>query len=245
MSEGAFLLQLKARRFVSACAFMAMAMMMMAWSCHAAAADAAPSSPNDDGPVLLTGLTVRLEANTRSNSWNGDSDLVATATPVAPGDLRMDQATVGVSYGSATSRVSVEVGAASLTAGSLGQAGAPLAQRPANTGAATHQSLDPWLASYSIPGRGVYGSGAMPSVRLAYRHDFDRHLRLNMEATRASAFSQDAQQSLSATRIGFEYTPARNSAVGIERATVSLKMSGSFSLRIKRGGPMLYMRTRF
>jgi hypothetical protein len=175
----------------------------------------------DDGKAGLMPGTME-QSRTR---WNGDS---AEA-------VKVDKVAYRMAYGTSKSAVSVGVGAVGYTVrpgASVLSGGLP---QPAAVGGG-------WDTSRYA---GQAKTGTMPAISVAYTHAISDKYQLNLEATKASTLSSQLRDSLVTTKVGVEYSPARNSAFGLEQGSVSLKMSSNFAMKIRRGGPMFYMRSKF
>jgi hypothetical protein len=201
---------------------------------HAASLDQHVS--DDDGVVALTGVVdsspISRHATQRLASSSKEEGKHPGFLPArmemsrtrwnsgAAAGVGVDRLDYRVSYGTPSSAVSVGVGTVNYS----------VQQLPAGLEA------------------GPMTTGTMPSVSVAYRQRFDEKVHLNMEATRASyGSSQQSQDTLTTTRVGVEYQPARNSIFGVERASLALNMgaSGNFAMKIRHGGPMFYMKSKF
>lgn len=217
------------------------------FTCHAASsASGATADSQDASYVTVTGLLASNTITTKALQQVSRQDSSAKAAKSSPGVLpatietsrarwnndttsgvAVDSVAYRVAYGTATSAVSVGVGASGYRVQPGGTALTGGVGANAAAGASTGATL--------------------PSLSVGYRHNFTDKYSLNMEATRASGINSQLRDSLTATRVNVEYKPARNSAIGLEQGSVSLKMSssGNFAMKIKRGGPMFYMRSKF
>lgn len=216
--------------------------------CSAAEVDASPGRKEDVGPITLTGVVASLnlphgELTSRLSKASGEAGML-------PG--------------------SIEISQARWSAAGTPLAGTPATQSAAQTGGAASIDIDNvsyrmaygtrrsavsvgfGAADYRVKGfsgntAGTPIGGTLPSVSVAWRQQFTDKYRLDVEATKASALGSQLSDSLTSTKVKVEWSAARNTGIGLEQGSLNLKMSssGRFAMKIKRGGPMFYMRSKF
>jgi hypothetical protein len=109
------------------------------------------------------------------------------------------------------------------------------------------------LALGMVPVQGMNGGAARPSAGIGFRwrSHFGERQRLDVATWRHLPAADDDDAGVPVapltTRIEMQFIPPKNRGLGMESGAIGLQLSSDtkLQLKIRRGGPMLYYRSRF
>lgn len=88
---------------------------------------------------------------------------------------------------------------------------------------------------------------ATPTVTVGWRYRVSDQSTIYADASGARRISADARTDLYNTKIGLEWTAKKPSALGLEKGALGMQLDSGvrMSLRVRRGGVGVYMRSQF
>ncbi|MDB5998791.1 MAG: hypothetical protein JWP52_490, partial [Rhizobacter sp.] len=100
-------------------------------------------------------------------------------------------------------------------------------------------------------------SGTLPMLSVGVHHQFGPRLRMEADAfgamsplrtgSSAGAMSGPNGSEIYGAKLRMEWTPAANTGLGLEHGALNMRFNAgtNMALRVRKGGPMLYVRSRF